>query len=69
MDPADRYEYPPMASIVCPKCGRMTSIEITTTSSRGLTYAGVCSADLGAGPRCDAMLTAQVTAHLAPAAK
>ncbi len=61
------YEYPPLVSVVCPKCGHMSSFRLAAITGYRLEYAGVCGANFEPGLRCDAMLTVQVTAHLAPA--
>ncbi len=62
------YEYPPLVSVVCPKCGHMSSFRLTEIMGYRLLYAGVCGANFEPGLWCDAMLTVQVTAHLTPAA-
>ncbi len=62
------YEYPPLVSVVCPKCGHMSSFRLTEIMGYRLEYAGVCGTNVEPGLWCDAMLTVQVTAHLAPVA-
>ena len=61
------YEYPAMVSVVCPKCGHMSSFPLVANIGHALEYAGVCGANFDPGLWCDAMLILQVTAHLAPA--
>ena len=63
----DHYEYPSVATIVCPKCGQSRNVPLAVSTNITLEYAGVCGASLKSGLRCDAMLTLEVTAHLAPA--
>ena len=67
MSVGDYYEYSQVARVVCPKCSQSRSVPLAANTSITLEYAGVCGADLESGLRCDAMLTLQVTAHLAPA--
>ncbi len=67
MPVGDYYEYSQVASVVCPKCDQSRNVPLAASTGITLEYAGVCGADLESGLRCDAMLTLQVTAHLAPA--
>ena len=63
-----RYDYPPRASVVCPKCGRMSSFPLIEIVQHTLAYTGVCGAGIGPGLWCDAMVHLEVTAHVWPAA-
>ncbi len=59
-----RYEYPPRASIVCPKCGNMRGFPLVEIVQHTLSYAGVCGAGIVPGPWCDAMIHLEVRSHV-----
>ena len=63
-----RYEYPPRASVVCPKCGHMSSFPLVEIVQHTLSYAGVCGASTEPGLWCDAMVHLEVTSHVWPVA-
>ena len=63
-----RYDYPPHASIVCPKCGNMRSFPLVEIVRHSLVYAGVCGAGIEPGRWCDAMVQLEVTSHVWPVA-
>ena len=63
-----RYDYPPRASVVCPKCGHMSSFPIIEIVQHTVAYAGVCGASIEPGIWCDAMVHLEVMSHVWPAA-
>lgn len=63
----DGYDYPPLISVVCPKCGHMSSFPLAANTGPGLEYAGVCGTNYEPGLWCDAMLILQVISHQLPA--